>query len=225
MPVAKRTREAWMNQLATLLRPAFKELGAPIPRKVRMSCSWTSNGANSNAIGECWTMAVSKDGTWEIFITPKMDNVLTPDGQGVADILAHELVHASIGLEHGHGARFKEIAEGLGLAGPMTATNAGPGFVKMVEPLLRKCGKYPHAELQPGSASTPLPPIMVPNPKGGQPIPMPRTSGPRKQPARLLKASCQVCGYTVRVTKKWLKVGAPLCPCNARPMEHDPIED
>ena len=29
---------------------------------------------------------------------------------------------------------------------------------------------------------------------------------------RLLKCRCPACGYTVRVTRKWLKVAVPSCP-------------
>jgi hypothetical protein len=34
---------------------------------------------------------------------------------------------------------------------------------------------------------------------------------PKKQGARLLKAQCMTCGYVVRVTAKWLALGAPHC--------------
>lgn len=30
---------------------------------------------------------------------------------------------------------------------------------------------------------------------------------------RLRKAQCDACGYTVRVTRSWLEVGLPTCPC------------
>ena len=30
---------------------------------------------------------------------------------------------------------------------------------------------------------------------------------------RQLKAVCKECGYTVRVTRKWLNIGVPVCPC------------
>lgn len=33
-----------------------------------------------------------------------------------------------------------------------------------------------------------------------------------KQTTRLLKCQCDICGYTVRVTRKWLDIGAPHCP-------------
>ena len=221
----RQTREQWLNGLAGLLRPAFRAHGAPIPRKVRMACSWTGHGARSHAIGQCWTTSVSKDETWEIMISPIMDTALKAGGQGVADILAHELVHAAVGLLPGHGGEFKRVALALGLTGKMTATTAGPEFVKLVRPMLKKLGKYPHAEIMPGGNGKPIPPVMVPDPANpdGPKIPLPRTSGPKKQGTRLLKAACSECGYTVRVTRTWLAKGSPLCPCNCKPMAHDPV--
>ena len=160
-------------------------------------------------------------------ISPVMDTPLEEGKQGVADILAHELVHAAVGLEHRHGGEFKRVATAIGLAGKMTATTAGPEFAALVKPWLKKLGTYPHAELMPNGNGKPLPPIMVPDPNNptGPKIPMPRTSGPRKQSTRLLKAACDDCGYTVRVTKRWLlEAGAPLCPCNSKAMTHEPVE-
>ena len=38
--------------------------------------------------------------------------------------------------------------------------------------------------------------------------------------SRLKKVACGACGYTARVTTKWLdQAGAPLCPCNKEPMQ------
>ena len=42
---------------------------------------------------------------------------------------------------------------------------------------------------------------------------MTAVAAPKKQSSRLLKAECESCGYTVRVTRKWVdQVGAPHCP-------------
>ena len=37
---------------------------------------------------------------------------------------------------------------------------------------------------------------------------------------RLRKASCDSCGYMIRVSRKWLAVGLPTCPCG-QPMVSD----
>lgn len=42
--------------------------------------------------------------------------------------------------------------------------------------------------------------------RSGQPVKL-----KKKQGTRLLKAECEKCGYTVRVTKTWLAVGMPAC--------------
>lgn len=220
---ARKTREQWLNELTSALRPAFKQAGAPIPLKVRMSCSLTSH---ARAIGQCWNTSVSADQTFEIMVSPILDEIVADGEQGVAMVLAHELVHASVGLQCGHTGEFKRVSEVLGMTGKVTEQVAGPEFVKLVKPFLKKLGKYPHAKLDVGGIRE-LPPIMVPNPKDpdGAKIPMPRTSGPKKQGTRLLKASCDTCGYTVRVTRTWLvKAGAPICPCNKKSMVHDSVE-
>lgn len=34
----------------------------------------------------------------------------------------------------------------------------------------------------------------------------------QKQTTRLLKAVCPKCSYTIRLTRKWMEKGLPLCP-------------
>jgi len=42
----------------------------------------------------------------------------------------------------------------------------------------------------------------------------------KPQGTRLLKASCPGCGYTVRITQKWLtKAGTPTCPADGNRLE------
>lgn len=36
---------------------------------------------------------------------------------------------------------------------------------------------------------------------------------PAKTKCRLRKATCADCGYVIRVTRSWLEVGLPTCPC------------
>ena len=72
----------------------------------------------------------------------------------------------------------------------MTSTVPGPEFEKVIAPLLEATGPLPHGRLNTGGLST----------------------RPKKQDSRYLKCTCAECGYTVRVTRKWLEVGAPQCP-------------
>lgn len=101
----------------------------------------------------------------------------------VAGILAHELVHAAVG----HEAPFKRACTALGLEGKPKSAEPGAEMVRnVIAPILKKAGALPHARL---SAALKR----------------------KKAGTRLLKAYCEECNYTVRVTAKWLAVGAPLC--------------
>lgn len=187
--VAGRNREEWLNAVACALGPVFASVGAPLPKRFRVTMSLTKN---SKHVGVCYAPACSADGTTEILI--RLDRA---DEMDVAAILAHELVHAAVGCSEGHKGEFKRVALAIGLEGKMTATTPGEAFKAAVAPILKAIGPLPHA------------PLNFAGPK----------SGPKKQVARLLKAECGECGYTVRVTKTWVVcAGAPICPCNRSPM-------
>jgi hypothetical protein len=192
------TREAWLTGGITLLRPHFKDAGGDkpgrrgehgytVPDNVRVTCGWPSKGAlarKNQRIGECWSDRASKGKLFEMFISPSLAEPVE-----VLGVLTHELVHATVGLEAKHGKLFKRCALAVGLAGKMRATTTGPELAKVLDKIAAKLGPYPHHELTS------------------------MTTGERKQGTRLVKAECAVCGYTVRVTRKWLDAaGAPLCP-------------
>lgn len=198
-------RESWLNRVAIGMAPLFEALGTPLPSRVRVAIGFTSRGAKGNAIGECWDNRCSGDGHFEIFIRPDLAHAADAMPAQIAAILAHELVHAAVGIAAGHGTAFKRIAIGLGLVGPMRATTPGAPFLATVTPILAAAGPLPHARLDTGSATT----------------------RPKKQATRLLKCECETCGYTVRTARKWLEtIGAPLCPTAGHgAMRHDLLDD
>jgi hypothetical protein len=109
-----------------------------------------------------------------------------------ADVLLHELIHAACPRAK-HGGEFKRIAKACGLTGKMTATVAGPDLAARIVEWLAKMPAYPHGVLK---------------------VPTGSRVGPG---SRLLKVSCDACGYTMRVTRTWLEVALPTCPdqeCN-----------
>jgi hypothetical protein len=61
----------------------------------------------------------------------------------VAGILAHELIHASVGVEHGHKGPLRKMANALGLEGKMTATTEGEAFKRLLAPILEAVGPLP----------------------------------------------------------------------------------
>lgn len=62
--------------------------------------------------------------------------------------LAHELIHAALGIEEGHGPNFKRVYKAIGLAGRATATHAGPEFIEAMQPVIAKIGEIPHGIMQ-----------------------------------------------------------------------------
>jgi hypothetical protein len=178
-------REAWLHAVTDGLRQIFAAHGANIPETLRLSCGFPSVGAfaaKQQRLGECWPGAASKDGHIETMISPILDNPMR-----VAGVLAHELVHATVGTGFGHKGPFAKLGRAIGLEGKMTATTEGEAFKQASAPILEMAGPYPHGQLS-------------------------KTTRP-KQGTRLLKLQCPTCAYTVRITRKWLdEVGPPACP-------------
>lgn len=183
------TREQWLMRAVDALRPHFTTNGFSIPGNVKATCGFPSRGGLSQrkrTIGQCWDSTQSKGDVFEIFISPTI-----ADHVEVLAVLAHECVHATVGLKCGHKAPFKRCAQAIGLTGKMTATEAGDSFKRFAADALPGLGGYPHAVL---NASSRI----------------------KTQSARLIKCMCGECGYTARTTRIWLDgAGAPICPaCN-----------
>ena len=177
------TREDWLIELATRLETLFKQYGATLP-KYRVTCGFPSSGglsAKNRTIGQCWSPEASADDTTEIIIGITQDEPMR-----VAGVLAHEMVHAAVGVAAGHRGPFRKLALDIGLEGKMTATTEGEAFKQAVQPMLDAIGDYPHAKLD--------------------------ASKRKKQGTRMIKASCTACNYTVRTTTKWIDIATPTCP-------------
>jgi len=176
------------------MEPLFKKQGYKVP-KVRVSCGFPSSRALSRkntAIGECWSKSAATDGVCQIFISP-----LTSKAVEAVDTLVHEIVHAVVGNDAGHGKVFRKCALAVGLTGKMTEAEAGKELLGTIAGWVKALGGYPHASLKPGR-----------KPK-------------KTQTTRMVKCECEECGYAVRTSRKWLaKAGAPLCPCNEQPMSY-----
>jgi hypothetical protein len=186
------TREQWLEASVRLMEPLFKNKGYEVPG-VRVSCGFPSKGALAKKkmrIGECWHKEITVDGIAQLFISPLLRNHVE-----VIGTLVHEVVHAVCGAKAKHGAIFKKCAVAVGLEGKMTETVAGKELIEMIEGWMKDLGAYPHQGLKPG---------MKPE---------------KKQTTRMVKCECEECGYAVRTSRKWLdEAGAPLCPCNKKPM-------
>ena len=209
-------RETWLNELAGLMAPRFAELGHPLP-KFRVSIGFTSTGAGGRANGECWNDTCTEDRHYTIFISPS-----EATSMDVAAILNHELIHAAVGFKEGHKGRFAEVMKATGMQRPFTSSIAGDEFKAWVQPFIEKLGDIPHSPLRVmGDGRAKL--FKKGGGLGGVDAAgeddEPTNNRPPKQNTRLLKAICrgendgEPCGYTVRVTRKWVdQLGAPCCP-------------
>lgn len=177
-----KTREEWMNHIANEMRPMFDRVNARMPDRVRLSMSLCRG---KKAVGQCFDAECSTDHTYEILV--RLDQA---DPLEVAAIIAHELIHAAIGVEQKHGPEFKRVALDLGLEGRMSQTRPGDRFKGNIEAILIEAGDFPHARLDWEGKRT----------------------GPKKQTSRMRKVECKGCGYVARVASKWLELGAPHCP-------------
>jgi hypothetical protein len=193
-PATDANREAWLLKAVEALSPLFTAHEYKVPA-MRVSCGWPSSrgtGKKKIAIGECWDKSAADDKVAQIFISPRFSKAC--DEMGILPTLAHEMGHAIVGNEEGHNKVFGKCVRAIGLEGKLTSTHGGEAFLAEAKKIVEKIGEYPHAAL---------------NPKG-RPT--------KKQTTRLLKCECDACGYNVRVTRKWLEIGAPICPCNNKAM-------
>jgi hypothetical protein len=106
---------------------------------------------------------------------------LLSDPAKVLEVVLHELGHVKH-PDAGHGKPFKQFMRLVDLDGKATATHAGPQATAWLGRIAEDLGPYPHAELRPSQKE-------------------------KKQTTRLLKATCDQCECTIRITAKW--VGDP----------------
>ena len=139
-------REDWLNRAVVLLEKyVFEPQELKMPEKWAVSCGW-SKGASSQAIGVCVDPTCSKDATTHMFIIPTQD-----DAMSVLGTLAHEMIHAIVGIDQKHGGRFREVAHLLEFSPKMTTTAPVPGTpaYAAIEVARAELGHYPHAAMVP----------------------------------------------------------------------------
>ncbi len=186
-------REEWLTKAVKKFEvELFKTHGYKVP-KVKVSVGLPYGRGSKKAVAQHWKPAASADGLGSIFMSPTVD-----DGVVVIGTLIHEMVHAAVGNEAGHGPIFKKCALAVGLEGKMKSTTSTPGLIEKIKKLIKDIGPYPHARLDLGQRPT------------------------KKQSTRMLKVQCVHCGFVCRAAiSKILLSGVPLCGCNHKPMEFE----
>ena len=187
------SRESWLRAAAKELAPYFASCGFTLPENIRFAIAFPSTGRQGRRIGECWHSSTSDDGNYEIIIRADI-----ADPVEVLGVLVHELIHAVLPPDAGHGKLYREAAIKIGLEGKMRHAMPSQLLQPRLVALAESLGALPHARLNID--------------RGRDNRPADRA---KKQRARLLKADCdgEGCGYTVRITAKWVdEIGAPICP-------------
>lgn len=176
------TREAWyLAAVRQIEQKIFEPAGYELP-KFRIGCGWPCTG-KAKTEAECFSQECSDDKTYEIFITPRLTDILH-----ILEMLVHELCHTIAGLKAGHKKPFIEVMQTVGMIRPWKQSCAGEDLIPKLDMIHGKLGPYPHASL-------------TIKKKEGQ------------KGSRLLKVKCPECEYVARVTRKWLdEAGPPLCP-------------
>ncbi len=181
--------------------------------------------------GNTGTRGITYFGTWENGGGPDKPHSFVEicafgesDPVQIAGTTLHELAHVIAGFEAGHGKTWKETCRKVGLR---RAKAAGQSYcMAYFMPDIRfqiarlaspADGRPIVTRLNAGKGFTPANPRpcgAVIGVRGGK-------SRGKGSGSRMLKLSCEACGYTVRTTAKWLATGVPLCHCNHEPMEGD----
>jgi hypothetical protein len=189
-------RQAWLEAAMAALKGRIEAAhGSPVPDTVRISSGFPKGShGKGKAIGQCWATEVSADKHNEIFISPELSKSVR-----IMGVIAHELVHATVGVKAGHKAPFKKLAEAIGLAGKMTATVESEAFTDWAQGVVNAIGEYPAGAMN----------LLF----------------RKKQTTRMLKCECEDCGYSVRTTRKWIEqAGPPVCPTDMTTMQCDEID-
>lgn len=185
------TREAWLQRAISICdEKLFKPHGHTVP-PVKVSVGFPGGGSARKRIGEHWHPEASEDKLGSIFISPVLE-----EAADVLGTLVHEMVHAAVGNEAGHGPIFKKCALAVGLEGKMRSAGAGEKLKAFfTAEVIAVIGEYPHRKLNLSERPT------------------------KKQTTRMIKCECSECGYIARTSMANIVAhGAPICPCNHEAM-------
>jgi len=176
------TREDWLNAVVEETRSVFELLNFPLPEKIKVSCGFPSQRARARR--QTVGECWSSAATADGTVQMFVSPVLDDPLQVFAVVVA-QLCHAATEGD-GYKGRYPAAMKAVCLEGKPTAPSMGFDFRAMWSDLVGQFGAYPHERLQVATKVEP-------------------------QGTRMLKAVCPACGYTIRLTAKWAKIGLPDC--------------
>lgn len=115
--------------------------------------------------------------------------------------MAHELLHAAVGVQHKHKGLFIVGMKHLDLVGKPTMAYPGEKLLKEIEAITKAVGPYPHKALNPIAHLV-------------------------KKPEWAIKLVCPDCDCNFRISRCWIEQsGYPLCGCGTVMEEALILED
>jgi hypothetical protein len=181
-------RETWLQVITdTHIRSHFAKHGYTIPEAIKYSCAYSTRGLQNRKGQKRFVAGQCIGRVNPATLEVSHEIVIVPtqaDSIEVVAILIHELTHATVGLNEGHELPFQNCAYAVGLEGKPTETEASEELKLTIAQWLEDIGEYPHEVLQ---------------------------ANQRKQSTRMYKCACR-CGYTMRISSKWIKTAMPKCP-------------
>lgn len=170
------TREAWLRVATARMAAEIEEVSGIVLPDVRVSMGFGGRRYERGVAGVCWHRKADAEGLNQIFISPEISDMIR-DEKGVlrpakgAEVglipatvivllsLRHELIHAALDNQGGHGTkankakgieedqRFPEYATRLGFDAPFAYLTPSPALIDEMTFLALELGDFPHATL------------------------------------------------------------------------------
>lgn len=133
------TREDWLTQAMTEVRPFFELSGLNLATRVRLTCGFPSTARRTGAVAEVWASEASEDGTIEVLISPTL-----ADPRSVFTTLLGALCRATDGAMSQKSDALTRALTVMLVPGGV----AGEGFDAQYGEIIAALGEYPHAALR-----------------------------------------------------------------------------
>ncbi|WP_428491642.1 hypothetical protein [Rhodopila sp.] len=188
-------REVWQRQAIDLTRPIFEESGYRIAENIIPSFGFPSGGKKSKVVGE-WIGPEATGGPHEVIIRSAID-----DPCEIICAMLNQLIHTITGPERNKAYRDIALSIGMDVSAGLKNARPKPHLQTRLDAIAKEVGPIPHQAIDYDKVRV----------KGA-------TNRPPKQGTRMLRAECvfveneKRCGYLVRVSAEWARVGPPGCP-------------
>lgn len=131
----KTQRKQWIADAVTPLRLDLESI-APVPPDLTLHVGFPARFVKHTSL-DCLGCCNHRP-SLQIFISPTLTHPLK-----VLAVLAHELIHASLGWGHDHDEVFEKAAQELGFVGEMDAASPGPELTNRLNEISNTLGSYP----------------------------------------------------------------------------------